>query len=312
MAKRRLRAIRQATVRGTRRHYRSLDNVIGISAGSKYVRGKRLPGVECVQFFVTEKVKDKNRLKRSVPSFVYKRLPDGSIDYSVKIPTDVIVLRNLRVCCRGGNEIAFVGGEGTVTLVFRNKSANDPQVMFLTCSHVTGSVDHAPDANKTVVGGDSGCVFQGTFTHNTLQSAGELEFDIAVGVATSVGSSFVDLEVAGAAQALVSAMSTTDIEAGRVLDWFAAKSKAGQLTVESSLPTELDDVRIGSQFIRIGHLIPAKGNAKVGDSGGTVFTGNVAVGMIVARADGGWVFFHPLADAVAHLNQQLPFRLQVF
>jgi hypothetical protein len=102
-----------------RRNYGHYPNVIGIGAGIKYRKRKPTGSKLCIHFYVRKKIKRVGRRKR-LSRFVYARLDDGIIEYSRKLPTDVIELRQLRFACKSGSEIDVIGESGAITLVFKN------------------------------------------------------------------------------------------------------------------------------------------------------------------------------------------------
>ena len=134
-----------------------MPNVCGVSFGSKFSDGQKLVESEAVQFFVTQKIADAD-LKRSLPSYVFRRNQDGTVDRSDRIPTDVIELQNLELCCRAGNEISQSPYSGSVALIFRDKAAMD-DVYALTCAHVVGDLTSTTGIGGEFVGGDTNCQF---------------------------------------------------------------------------------------------------------------------------------------------------------
>ncbi|MEL7111231.1 MAG: hypothetical protein AAGL99_18405, partial [Pseudomonadota bacterium] len=60
------------------------------------------------------------------------------------------------------------------------------------------------------------------------------------------------------------------------------------------------------------NLYACKGRVEPGDSGGIVYSGDQAVGMIVAKADDDWVFIHALSDAIAFLAAAASIDIEVF
>jgi hypothetical protein len=70
-----------------------------------------------------------------------------------------------------------------------------------------------------------------------------------------------------------------------------------------SLATDFDEVKTPTgDTISVGNLFACTGIAEKGDSGGIVFAGTKAAGIVVARSKNGWVLLHRLEDAVRHLS----------
>lgn len=280
--------------------YRSYPNVCGISYGAKFKHEAHLPGFEAVQFFVTEKTAKEN-LNRLLPKYVFARHSDGSLDRSRCIVTDVIELRNLKMCCVAGDEVASVGGStGTANLIFRNKDGSDSQLL-LTCAHVVGDLSASP-ASGELRGGNRSCLFRAQTRANTVVQRGELEFDIALGEFLFSTAHFSDLGVAGLPTEFRRFGTPEDLERDAVLDCVSPISGDRTLSVRSEV-TEFRQVETPSGAkVTVHNLIACQGTAEVGDSGGIVFVGDRAVGIVVAKADANWVFIHELSSAVRHLE----------
>jgi hypothetical protein len=92
---------------------------------------------------------------------------------------------------------------------------------------------------------------------------------------------------------------------GRFAAWVASDAR--------SLRIRLDRV-----VYRVRNLFLLEAHPQPGDSGGLVFDGDEAVGILVAvagseaRGSAGWGLFQPLAGAIAHLEERCGFPLQVF
>jgi len=298
------------TAAQSRANYGGFRNVVGVSVGSKFTGGRREPGSRCVQFFVSRKVPVED-LRRPLPRYVYLRTRDGALDRSERLRTDVIELRNLRVCCGAGSKVARVGGEGTVTLMFRDRLPGSDKVYAITCSHVVSDLHDAHPANRTVVGGNDTCLFIGDTVGATTLAGGDLEYDVGLIEVRDPDAAFDYLGVSGRAVSLAGLRPAEAIALDDQYECAFPVSGTTRATVES-LQTTLNGVAVGDTSISIGNLIAAKGRAQPGDSGGLLYSGDKAAGILVAQADGDWLFFHPLTDAITHLKADLDIDFEIF
>lgn len=289
-------------VSSAEQNYGAYPEVCAVSLGAKYSSGERLSNVEAVQFFVTEK-KDKSSLKKQLPRHVYKRTQVGELVRSVRILTDVIELRNLELCCFAGDEVASVGGStGSVTLIFENKTS-DNRKFIVTCSHVAGDLTVSP-APGELRGGESvpgGCLFTAHVLANTVAKGGHVEFDIGIGEIKSA-TGFTDLGVGNEMVRFAGFARPDDLARDNVVDCLSQISAAGTAMVVSELASFRQVKTPLGSHVTIHNLIACRGVAELGDSGGIVYLGDRAVGMIVARADDDWMFIHPLQEAISHLG----------
>lgn len=298
------------TAEQSRANYGRFRNVVGVSVGSKFTQGRREPGSRCVQFFVSRKVPT-GELRRPLPRHVFLRTPNGGLDRSERLRTDVIELPNLRVCCGAGSKVARVGGDGTVTLMFRDRLPGSDKVYAITCSHVVSDLHDAHPANTTVVGGNDTCMFIGDIVGATTLAGGVLEYDIGLVEVRHPDSAFDYLSISGRPAPIAGLARPGAIELDDEYECVFAASGDTRARVES-LQTTLKGVAVGGASISIGNLIAAKGRAQPGDSGGLLFSGDTAVGILVAQADGDWLFFHPLTDALTHLKADLDIDFEIF
>ena len=282
------------------RNYRRFPNVCGVSFGAKYSDGKRREGVSAVQFFVTRK-RDRAALRRSLPRYVYLRLPDGTIDHRHRLLTDVIEVRNLEMACLAGDELTKVGGsKGAAALIFEDK-AGSTRRFAITCSHVAGAMSVSPEAGE-LRGGNLTCFFQSTSIANTTVANGELEFDVAL-CEISMSTQFADLGIRNSTDRCQGFGADGDLALDTELNCVSPISESRTVTVQSDT-TEFRDVRTpAGDVVSVKNLFACRGIAVRGDSGGLVFRADRAVGIVVAKADDDWVFIHDLRAALAHLEQ---------
>ena len=297
------------TLEAARRNYAGFPNVCGISFGSKYSGGRRLDGISAVQFFVTHKVPP-TELSRQLPRYVFQRGADGTPQRDQQIPTDVIELANLKLCCCSGDGIGNeMGVKGSVTIIFSDPVA-PPRTLLITCSHVAGDLS-GRDRLFDLSGGTDPCFFEATTVAFTRLEAGMLTYDVAVAEVTGIGD-FHPLAVRGLNQVFTRFADAEDLAPHRKLDCQSRVSGRRSLSLESHA-TELRGIQTG-EFgeIAVSNIFACRGVAIEGDSGGIVFAGDCAVGIIVASADDNWVFIHLLKDAIAHLEAVSGIPLRVF
>ena len=283
------------------KNYKYFPNICAIGIGTKFTNGEAVPGVTALQFFVTEKVPEPE-LRRVLPEFVYSRKSDGSIDTTNRIQTDVIELKNLRLCCRGGDGLSVVGvGDGATTLIFSN-GGDASQRMMLTCAHVVSADLSQPwSGAKKIRGGSDYCLFQATVRHQTHSADGRLEFDIALGDMVSDDNP-VERGIRGTELICDGFVDLVNLPDHTVLSG-AFPRTPGPLTLVSRSAEYKNVSTRQSGEITIANLYACRGEAIEGDSGGLVHIGPKAAGMLVAKADDGWLFIHALREATAYLSQ---------
>lgn len=298
-----------ATLDAAAKNYRNYPSVCGVSYGAKYSGGELLEGVEAVQFFVTEKTDPKD-LPRTLPKYVFQRSGDGRLDRGTQIPTDVIELRNLQLCCQAGDGVGNeFGAEGSVALFFENQ-ADGGRAMLATCSHVASDL-MSDGQTFEVSGGVNGCFFLASTAAFTVVEGDFLEFDIAVAEVTQIDE-LAPNEVRGDDGPLVGFADPGSFAQGDVFACRSGRQGAHEIILQSAATTFRDVEADGLGFITVANLYACQGVVERGDSGGIVYAGDLAVGIIVAKADDGWVFIHALVDAFAFLETRTGFAVEVF
>lgn len=301
-----------ATLDSVKSNYRYFANVCGVAYGTKFSDGAPLADTPSVQFFVREKLPEGD-LAKPLPKFVYARSTTGSIDYTARISTDVIELRNLELCCFAGNEVTRVGGStGSVALMFENKTA-DRKKLVVTCAHIVGDLALVPH-DAEIRGGQSnpgGCLFRAHVLASTQAENGHLEYDVAVGEVFS-SNDFFDLGLANSDIVFASFGTYEDQDRESKLEFRSSASPARTANIASNTVTiRRIETPEGNQ-VTVHNLIACKGSAVRGDSGGIAFVDDRAVGMLVARADDDWVFVHVLSDALSHLSEKHGIPIECF
>lgn len=298
-----------ATIDAAAKNYRNYPGVCGVSYGAKYSDGVLQEGVEAVQFFVTEKT-DLNDLPRKLPKYVFRRSEDGELNRDSQIPTDVIELKNLQLCCQAGDGVGNeFGAEGSVALFFENQ-ADGGRAMLATCSHVASDLLSAGQTFE-VSGGGNGCFFLASTAAFTVVEGDFLEFDIAVADITQIDE-LAPNEVRGDDGPLIGFADPASFIQGDVFACRSDRQGAHEIVLQSAATTFRDVEADGIGLITVANLYACQGIVERGDSGGIVYVGDLAVGFIVAKADDGWVFIHALVDAFAFLATRTGFAVEVF
>ncbi len=300
------------TAAACRRRYRGRGHVLDVGLGVKYRQGRRCDQGLCIQFCVSRKLLRPGR--RRLPRFVYARRSDGTLDRSRRIPTDVVVVRDARFACGAGTRLEAPGETGTLTLLFRN--APDRDFYLLTCAHVAGSLEVSPPADPRL---ESDCCPGGTLATTIAQSVAErgtVDWDVALARLETRCTPQPERRVDGKRAALRRLRATEAILPGAAVECATARSGRFAAVVASDARTLR--VRLDRVVHRVSNLFLLEARPLPGDSGGLVFDGNEAVGILVAVAGGdppghaGWGLFQPLAGAIAHLETLCGFPLRVF
>ncbi len=299
----------ETTINATTKNYRSYPGVCGVSFGAKFSDGTIQEGIQAIQFFVTEKL-DLDKLSRRLPQHVFKRTDGGAVDRKSPIPTDVIELKNLRLCCFAGDGVGNeLGVEGSVALIFDNQ-ADGGTPMLLTCSHVASDLV-STDATFDLAGGRNDCFFQATTTAFTTISGDRLEFDIALAEITQIDD-LQPLELRDMQGVFTGFASPEEFIQGDTLDCQSSRANAHSIELQSSATTFRNVHAYDAGEITVSNLYACKGKVDRGDSGGLVYLGEKVVGIIVAKADDHWVFIHALDDALDFLKANTGLAISIF
>jgi hypothetical protein len=299
------------TLEVSRKNYSRYPNVVGIGTGIKYSNGHPQDNKLCIHFYVRKKVKRLPRRKK-LPKFVYARSDDGSVDYSTKIPTDIVELKRLKFACKSGNEIDVTGESGTITIIFRNRSvsANQSEFYLLTCAHVAGELRRSPPVDPSM---RSSCGQMGQLSASTIVNSTErnnaVEYDIALAQIHPESTPQPEHQIIQSSATLRRFMSSEDIRAGMPLECAFPRSnvtRANVMGLRTSLPLAID----GREYT-VHNLFLIDQQPRPGDSGGLLYEGDNAVGILVGMADGRGLF-QPLSEAFAHLQKISPVAIQCF
>lgn len=295
-----------ATVKASRARYGRYPNVIGVGSGLKFRGGQHVGSTCCVHFYVRSKLRTLPTGIR-LPRFVYARTADGKIDYSQRVPTDVVELRDLRFAQQSGTEVFVTGESGTITMVFANLAESAGTPYLLTCAHVAGDLRQSPPVDPTILD-RSGVLLAATIT-NTTEVHGVVSYDIALARLLGGCAPGTTLGIVGTQQKLARFMSSSQIRPGLQVDCAFPVSNVQTATVAShrtTLPLVLD----GHEY-SVGNLFLINRTPMHGDSGGLLYSDGAAVGILVGMSDG-FGLFHPLEEAVDYLQQVSSIPIQCF
>ncbi len=306
------RGLLRRTAAACRRRYLGWTNVLDVGVGLKFRSGRLGDEEPCVQFCVRRKLRRPG--EHRLPRFVYARRRDGKVDRNRRIPTDVVVIRSPRFACGAGTRLEAAGELGTLTLLFRNRP--DGGYYLLTCAHVAGSLERSPPPDPRL---ESECCRGAPFATtlaNSVAERGAVAFDIAIARLERACTPRPVRRVQGSRIRLQRLRPAAAIFPGAPVECATARSGAFSAVVASdarSLRVRLDgsDYLVRNLFLIQARLLP-------GDSGGLVFEGDEAIGILVAVAGDdapgriGWGLFQPLEGAIQHLAEQCGFPLRPF
>jgi len=81
----------------------------------------------------------------------------------------------------------------------------------------------------------------------------------------------------------------------------------------NSVRTEIEEIAAGGgRSITLQNVFVCTGSVKKGDSGGIVYDGSNAAGIVVGRAEDDWVLIQPLREAVDYLASELDMDIECF
>ncbi len=289
--------------------YNANPDVIGVGLGLKFAGGVAGACADCLHFYVRRKVWCPVSSRR-LPRFVQARLSSGKADRTRRISTDVIALRNLGFACKSGSEIGVIGESGTATLLFRNKAPKQRDSFLITCAHVAGDVRSSPPVDPRITHSRNGSAsVLATTLVNATEHGGALDYDIALARIAAEHLPVPECRVSGSAVRLNRFLPTDELRAGmRVECAFPASNVVAAIVASGrvSLPLTLD-----GREVRVNNLFLIDQPPRLGDSGGLLYSGSAAVGILVGKADG-WGLFQPLGEAFAHLQELSVIPLQCF
>jgi len=294
-----------------KRYERSSKNVLQVAVGTKFIDRQPTDDHQAIQFFVRKKGPP-SRVAKRLPRFVYGRRPDGSIDRSVRVATDVIEVGRILPACAAGDVVRVTGRKGALTLLFRNTAEPGSVFYALTCSHVVNGISHSPPVSRTVT---ADCLpAQPAFASvikNATATASRLPYDVALARVDVAALPQPSLQVVSGGT-ITELLSPTMIAPGVQLDCEFPESNALTGKVASSRMTL--DVDYPGQTVTYENLFAFASGGRQGDSGGLVHRDGAAAGIFVAvsEATPGLGFIQPLQEALDFLAKLSPsFRLTI-
>lgn len=299
------------------RNYKRRRNVVGVSAGIKYTKGLATDNYSSILFYVRKKIGEK-RCKKALPTFVYGRFKNGKLNRKLKFKTDVIEVGAIRMACGSGSAISGRVGltrqNGMIAIAFTNKARAESNYYVVSCAHVLGDVDGSNNVPAVLTSqcSPSSSSF-GITIFNSKQQDHSLEFDIAVARVDSACLPLPDCQIFGTTQTLRAIVLSTQISLASKVRFALPPSRARLGVISSKGGSITVDYKRGTYEVRNAWLIKADRKIRGGDSGSLVYDDDRAVGVVFASSDSneGWAWFHPLADALNYVRQQLPFELKV-
>jgi hypothetical protein len=285
-----------------------------VAVGTKFLKKVRSDNRECVQFFV--KKKRRRGLSRRLPAFMWGRRANGRIDRRFRFKTDVIEVGSIRAACGGGSAIVDVGEKGAMTLLFRNRRTGDTHNFYLiTCGHVVGDFQTTHPPNHRV--NSACCPAVSPMAQAVLSSVhqgGRIDYDVALArlePAAVQNCALEDRRITGSNAPLTRFQPRKDITPGMFVRCRFPVSLIAQSTVDSFAGWVTMECR-GREF-EVNNAFVLQAGVRPGDSGGIIYQGDRAIGILFARSSTGWAWFHPLGEAVAHLNSLNPsIQIEVF
>ena len=299
-----------ATMQACRRNYGRFLNLMGVGCGLKFTGGQAAGRTLCIHFYVARKTSALPRGQR-LPRFVHARTAAGTVDYSRRIPTDVIAVGTAQFALQAGTEILNTGNAGTVTLVFNNLAEPGTPAYLITCAHVVGDLTRSPPVHPIIRHRSGGGDLAQTVAC-ALASQGVVEYDIALARLLQNCAPGGVLRVAGAApkMKLSNFLAAAAIQPGLEVACAFPVSRLARAVVASarlSLP-----INMNGQAFLVQNLFLLDQRVLRGDSGGLLYCDGVAVGILVAMSDDGLGLFQPLGEAVEFLQQLSPITIRCF
>ena len=301
------------------RLYKNYPNVVGISAGTKYIEKQATGDRASIHFYVREKGPQKNRKGKVLPRFVYGRMKDGRVNRKMKFSTDVIEVGRVRAVCGAGSPISSSIGltrqNGTMTFVFRNKTQSDKNYYVVSCAHVIGNIDEEGDLSVVVESETRpGTVPFATTLFSSAQEDQVVKFDIAIARINSACLPMRDLEIVGTDVGIRSFMPKNQIIPSLPVRCNLPVSNAKEGTIESYGGSVSIEYRKGTYEVENAWMVKVDKPVRGGDSGGIIYVGGAAIGIVFAasESDDGWAWFHPLIEAYEYLRKNVNIKLKCF
>jgi len=301
------------------RRYRHYPNVVGISAGTKYVDGRRTDDHAAIHFYVTKKVSRRRCRGRALPRFVYGRRRNGAVDRRLKFATDVIEVGRVKMVCGAGSavssEIGLTRRNGRITLAFTNKAGSNTDRYIISCAHVIGDIRGAGAMDPTIVSDCSPTTTPfATRVFASQHHDDEVDYDIAVARVNQECPPIPDLEISGIGARIRAFMPTNEIHPPLAVTCALPVSNVKSAVVSSDRGSVSVEYEGEVYDVQNAWLMKADLQILEGDSGGLVYLGDVAIGVVFASSETsvGWAWFHPLVDAFEYMRARIEVDLRCF
>jgi hypothetical protein len=301
------------------RLYRNYSNVVGISAGTKYVQKTATGDHASIHFYVRKKGSPKNDRKNVLPRFVYGRFKNGRVNRKLRFTTDVIEVGRVRMVCGAGSRIASNIGltrqNGTMAFVFKNKLKPGSNYYVVSCAHVIGNIDGQSDIPVIV---ESECRPGTTPFATTIFSSAQhdqqVEYDIAIAQIDSACLPMRDLEIVETNVSIRSFMPKSKIIPSLPVSCALPVSDAKRGVVGSHASSVNVEYRKSTYEVENAWMVKVDHRVREGDSGGIIYDGGAAIGIVFAASDSddGWAWFHPLVDAFEYVRKNVNVELKCF
>ncbi len=302
------------------RLYRNYSNVIGMSTGTKFVKNAATENHASLQFYVWKKGLPKNRKGKALPRFVYGRFKNGKVNRKLRFTTDVIEVGRIRTVCGAGSPISSSIGltrrDGTMTLVFRNKAKSDRNTYVLSCAHVIGNPNGQTELPVTIQSEYApGITAFAAIVFSPVAAHKRIEYDIAIARINSACLPLPDLKITGMNESIRCFMPK-----GRIVPSLPVSCVLPASNAETGVVCSYGGwVRIqygkGTYYeVENAWMVKVDGRVREGDSGGLIYDGKAAVGILFAasKSGGGWAWFHPLVEAFEYIRQNVSMELKCF
>src|SRR4030043_499567 len=301
------------------RLYKNYPNVVGISAGTKYVKREATDEHKSIHFYVRKKVSRKSCKRKVLPGFVYGRFKNGKVNRKLKFRTDVIEVGRVRMVCGAGSPIAGGIGltrqDGTITFIFKNKAKTNSNSYVVSCAHVIGDIDGQSDMPVIIESECSpGITPFGKTIFSSVQHHKRIKYDIAIAQINSACLPLSDLKIVGTDIVIRSFMPKDQIIPSLPVSCMLPVSNAKSGVVGSH--GGLVKIEYGKRTYEVENawMVKVDSPGREGDSGGLIYGGNVAIGIVfgASKSGGGWAWFHPLIDAFEYVRGNVDMELKCF
>ena len=300
----------QSVIAHARRKFLAARNILAIGYGPKRV-GDETRDVSAIIFYVRKKGPKSYDARTRVPKWLCDRDATGSIDRSRRFRTDVREIGSARLVS-SGQRCSSSFHKGTASLAFDAYSGNSRAVYALTCAHVIGDVHlNTPGFERVKLEIPGAGYALGSRVHQVSKRNGRLEFDIAIAKLDDAAPA-VPLRVVPKDGTAFTGFMKPPLPRNRrvrILGYKTRAVKNGRIVgpLHTAMPIHFDG---GLLHVRNLYVMEDF-TPKRGDSGGIVYAGDRAIGVVVAKFTRGGCLFHSLYSATKRLFRQPSLGLDV-